>query len=248
MLSLQDRISFNGLRTHYYESARMLYLHDQLWTGSMLFGYAIESFLKQTLLELGNKKHKLQHSHDLKLLFNSCKDKGAFKYVEVPDDFIDFSNSLFQMRYPSTVIKESHKAYDRNNTIGVEKSLLFCYDDFFQQIDESLYTLTGDHYSSSVLKIFAAINDTDKLYGLYCNAPVLENYQLYKERIKEFFPTNKKSLAMLENEAEYFWNDGSNFKIYAGLDHYSQNRELLKFKFPGKVHRDKHGNITALEF
>jgi hypothetical protein len=226
----------------------MLYLHDQFWTGSMLFGYAIESFLKQALLELGNSKHKLQHSHDLKLLFNSCIDKGVFKDVEVPVDFIDFSSSLFQMRYPSTVIKESHKAYGRNNTIVVGKFLLFCYDDFFQQIDESLYALTGDHYSSSVLKIFAGINGNDKLYGLYCNAPVLKNYQLYKERTKEYFPNNKESLAMLENDAEYFWNDGNNFKIYKGLDHYSQNRELMKFKCPGKILRDKHGNITAFEF
>ncbi|QEH39414.1 hypothetical protein [Chitinophaga sp. XS-30] len=248
MLTIQERISFNGLRTDFYKSARMLYLQDQLWTGSMLFGYAIESILKQTLLELGNKKHKLQHSHDLKLLFNSCKEKGVFNDVNVPDDFIDFSNSLFQMRYPSTVIKESHKAYDRNSIIGLQKTYLFCYDDLFQQLDESLYKFTVDHYSSSILKIFAGINDSDKLYGLYFNCPVLKKYDKYKKMTHSFFPENKSALKLLENDANYFWTDGSNYNIYAGLEYYSQSEELSRFKFPGKVHRDKNGNITAFEF
>ncbi len=131
MLSIQERINFNGLRTDYYISGRMLFLHNQYSTGAIMFGYAIESFFKQTLLEFGNKNKKLQHSHNLKILFQSCKDKGAFEDVEVPIDFIDFSNSVFQMRYPITQIKEALKTYDRDNVLGFEKTYLFCYDDYF---------------------------------------------------------------------------------------------------------------------
>jgi len=248
MLSIQERVNFNGLRTNYYVSGRMLFLHNELSTGAIMLGYAIESFFKQTLLELGNKNQKLQHSHDLKFLFESCKKKGAFNDVQVPNDFIDFSNSVFQMRYPSTQIKEALKAYDRNNVIGLELTYLFCYDDFFQQLDESLFSLTKDHYSSSILKIFAGINEKQRQYGLYFNSAVLKNYEVYRERTKVHFAPNKEAIKALNNEADFFWTDGYDYHIYADLKYYIANRELLKFKFPGEVIRDEKGKITHLKF
>ena len=36
--------------------------------------------------------------------------------------------------------------------------------------------------------------------------------------------------------------------IYADLNYYIANRELLKFKFPGEVIRDEKGKITHLKF
>lgn len=239
---------FNPLRTEYYVSGRTMYLHDNLSIGSILFGYAIESMLKETLLFAGNTKHKLQHSHDLKVLFNACLDKGIFTSVEVPSDFIDFSNSLFQMRYPSTQISESLKAYDRNKTIGLTKSYLFCYDDFFRQLDEAFFQVSQEPYSSSILRVFAGLQENKRHFGLYFNSAVLQHYELYKERINKFFAPNKSAIKLLENNAEFFWSDGYNYNIYADLNHYSKNRELLKFKFPGNVIRDKDGNITHLEF
>lgn len=226
----------------------MLFLHDQLWTGAIQFGYAIESFFKETLLLFGNKNQKLQRSHDLSLLLKSCQDKGAFNDIEAPNDFIDFSNSLFQMRYPSKETKETLKAYDRNNTITMEKAYLFCYDDYIQQLDESLYKITNDPYSSTILRIFAGVNEREKLYGLYFNSAALKKYDTYKERVKLYFAPNKEAIETLNHEPNYFWTDGHNYKIYADLNYYANNRELPKFKFPGKVYRDINGRITKLEF
>lgn len=245
---MKQRNYFNPLRTEYYVGGRTMYLHDNLSVGSILFGYAIESILKETLLFLGNSNKKLQCSHDLKILYNSCLDKGAFTLVEVPVDFIDFSNSLFQMRYPSTAIKETIKAYDKNKTIGLKKSYLFCYDDFFQQLDEAFYQLSQEPYSSSILRIFAGLQENKRHFGLYFNTPALSNYELYRERINKYFTPNKGAIKLLENEAEYFWSDGYDYNIYADLNYYSNNRELPKFKFPGNVIRDKNGNITHLQF
>ena len=121
---MKQRNYFNPLRTEYYVSGRTMYLHGNLYVGSILFGYAIESILKEALLFVGNSKPKLQHSHDIKVLFNSCLDKGVFTSVEVPPDFIDFSNSLFQMRYPSKVISESLKAYEKNCTTDLYNPFL----------------------------------------------------------------------------------------------------------------------------
>ncbi len=245
---MQQRLYFNQLRTEYYVSGRTMFLHDNLSVGSLLFGYAIESLLKETLLFLGNKNMKLQHSHDLKLLFNSCINKGAFLNVQVPEDFLDFSNSLFQMRYPSIQVSETLKAYDRNNTITQTKHHLFCYDDFFQQIDEGFFQLTQDPYSSTILRIFAGLNSEKRFFGLYFNSAALKEYEIYKERVKKYFSSNKDAIKLLDNEAEYFWTDGYDYNIYADLKHYADNRELLKFTFPGKVIRDENGRIIKLQF
>lgn len=246
MLSFQDRIDFNSLRTDFYVSGRMLFLNDQCWSGSVMYGYAIESFLKQALLESGNKRMKLQHSHDLGLLFNECKKRELFLQVQVPQDFIDYASSLFQMRYPSTSKKETLKAMERNNVMSVTKTVLFCYDELFQQLDEFFFQFTQDAYSSSVLKVFAGINSRDCQYGLYCNYAALKHYNEYKVRIERFFEKNREANAMLAaNTPEYFWGDAKLYKIYAGLDHYINNPELHQFKFPGKVIRDKDGLITG---
>lgn len=245
---MKQRNYFNPIRTEYYVSGRTMYLHDNLSVGSILFGYAIESILKETLIFLGNSNKKLQHCHDLKILFNSCIDKGAFTLVEVPVDFIDFSNSLFQMRYPSKEITETLKAYDRNKTISLIKSYLFCYDDFFQQLDEAFFQLSQDPYSSSILRIFAGLQRNKRYFGLYFNAPTLQNYKLYRERINKYFAPNTEAIKLLENEAEYFWSDDFDYNIYSNLNYYSKNRELRKFKFPGNVIRDKNGNTMHLEF
>lgn len=246
---MRQKPYFNALRTEYYLGGRMLFLHDQLWTGAIQFGYAIESFFKETLLFLGNRNQELQYSHDLSLLLNSCQQKGAFNDLEVPDDFIEYSNSLFQMRYPSSGIKETLKAYDRNNVIAVEKSYLFCYDDYIQQLDESLFKITNDPYSSTILRIFAGVNKKEKQYGLYFNSTALKRFDTYKERVSLYFSPNKEANETLKNnDAIFFWTDGYDYKIYADLNYYSNNRDLLKFKFPGKVHRDSNGVITKLEF
>jgi hypothetical protein len=246
MLTFQQRIDFNYLRTEFYVSARMLFLNDQCWTGCILYGYALESFFKQGLLESGNKKMKLQHSHDLTLLFDECKKKGLFQEVRVPQDFVDYANSLFQMRYPSSSKKETLKAMERNNVMSTTKPYLFCYDELFQQLDEALFEYTKDHYSSSVLKVYAGINERDPQYGLYCNYAALSNYEQYKNRVAQFFIPNRDANRLLaSNKADFFWGDAKGFKIYAGLDYYINNPELDKFKFPGTVFRDKDGLITG---
>ena len=226
-----------------------MYLHDNLWVGSILFGYAIESIFKDAALFLGNTNKKVQNSHDLKFLFKSCRSKGAFTNVEVPEDFLDFANSLFQMRYPSIEISETLKAYAKDKTISVNKHYLFCYDDFFHQLDEEFFKLSHEPYSSTILRIFAGLSEGKRHLGLYFNSEVLKNYDLYKERMNKYFPLNKAALKLLnDNNAEYFWTDGHNYSIYADLNHYANNRELPKFVFPGKVVRDKNGNILQLHF
>jgi len=239
---------FNPLRTEYYVSGRSEFLHDNLSVGSILLGYAIESILKETLIRLGNKSEKLQHSHNLKLLFQSCIDKGAFANIQVPEDFLDFSNSLFQMRYPSVTVSETLKAYDRNNTISLTKEYLFSYDDFFQQLDEELFKITQDAYSSTILRIFAGLTKEKRHFGLYFNMPALKNYDIYKERVNKYFAPNKQAISLLENDADYFWTDGYNYNIYAGLEYYKTQTPLANFKFPGEVIRDKTGKITHLVF
>jgi hypothetical protein len=247
MLSVQERVHFNYLRTEFYVSGRMLFLNDQCWTGAIMYGYAIESFLKQALLEAGNKKIKLQHSHDLKLLFNECKQKGLFNDIQVPEDFIDYSNSLFQMRYPSSSKKEALKAYEHDNVMSVTKTYLFCYDEYFQQLDEAVYNFTNDPYSSSVLKVFARITSREAQFGLYCNSAALEYYDLYRQRIGKYFPKNMEANELLQNSVDYFWGDAHGFKIYATLEHFIHNHELPKFRFPGKLYRDEFGKVTKLE-
>jgi hypothetical protein len=239
---------FNPLRTEYYVSGRSELLHDNLSVGSILLGYAIESILKETLIRFGNNKPKLQHSHNLKLLFQSCLDKGAFNKIQVPDDFLDFSNSVFQMRYPSVAISETLKAYDRNNAISLTKEYLFSYDEFFQQLDEELFQITQDAYSSTILRIFASLSKEKRQFGLYFNVPALKNYDKYKERVKKYFTSNKEAISLLENEPNFFWTDGYNYNIYAGFEFYKTQTPLANFKFPGKVVRDKTGRITHLVF
>lgn len=191
MLNSQQRVAFNYLRTEFYVSARMLFLNDQCWTGCIMYGYALESFFKQSLLECGNTKMKLQHSHDLILLFDECKKKGLFQIVQAPQDFVDYANSLFQMLYPSSSKKETLKAMDRNNVMSTTKTYMFCCDEFFQQLDEGLFQFTNDHYSSSVMKLYAGINERDAQSGLYCNYAALKDYEKYRARSAKFFIPNK---------------------------------------------------------
>jgi hypothetical protein len=248
MLSSQERMHFNGLRSHFYLSARILYLFDQYQNGSFLFGYAIELIFKQALLENGNMDKKLQYGHDLKQLFEECKKIKEFQNIQVPEDFVDFSNSLFQIRYPSYQKKESEKAMARNKVIGWEKNLLFCYDDYFQQLDEALYNFTNDHYSSTILLLFAGIDNLNTQFVLHYNSPVLRHYELYKERTKMFFKKNISAIHLLKNDPEYFWMGKNEKNPLADFTSSLERRELQSFKFPGNVIRDKNGNITNIEF
>jgi len=247
MTSQEQRRYFNTLRVNYFLSARILFLFNQFHNGCILYGYAIELVFKQSLVELGNKDDKLRKSHNLVLLLRKCQSKGLFKGILATNDFIEYSNSLFQMRYPSTERKESLKAIKMNKAIVWDKNLLFLYDDYFQQIDEALYQHTNDWQSCAILRLFAGIDDSKNQMGLHYNSAILRNIELYRERLKKYYPNNTASIQTLENDAAYFWKCPFDKIPYADFAQSLENRDISSFTFPGKVTRDKSGRIISIE-
>ncbi len=242
------RVRFNSLRKDYLITGRVSYLTRLSFVACINLGYAIESYLKQGLIELGNKNTGLQKSHDLKKLFNACVVKGLYKNIEVSEDFLDYCNSVFQMRYPSSTINECLRAYQRDKIINLSSDYILAYDDLIAQLDEALLDYTEDYYSSSIVFITCNINEHSSRLFYHHNLYALKRFEKYKEIVIKNYPNNKSAINELNNGPDYFWSyDKTSRLFYVSIaEAESLHPKPAKgFKFPGTLIRNAEGKVIS---
>jgi len=245
----QYRLQFNSLRAGYMQSGRLSALYGMSMSAAISLGYALESYFKQGLIELGVKNLKLQYSHDLKLLLEGCQNKGLYNDLKVSDDFMAYADSLFQMRYPSSTTAQALKAYERGNVIAAGWDFLLAYDDLFIRLDQDLLSYTNDFLSSSVIRICCNADANDSRVFFHHNLYVFKDFERLQALITQNYPNNKSALTVLSEGPDALWNNNR----FGPIFYISRQEALLQypnpakdFVFPGEVIRNANGQIIAL--
>lgn len=243
---LEQRIRFAELRHQYYTAGRILFLSNCMRMGALMLGYAIESGLKHALNEREFRDKKILYDHDLRLLFHTCREQGAFLDVEVSPDLLEYANDLFDVRYPSQLAARSEDMIQRNRAMSTTPAILAAYDDLLVQLDTSLWNLTEDHRSSAVIIAARTSNSYDGRVFFHCNAPALTMLDRYLETVRKYYPTARADIEQLERGVEHLYYFDAMHIRFASFDRLKVAQPAKRFRYPGRVVRDSDGNITEL--
>jgi hypothetical protein len=183
-------------------------------------------------------------------LYHACRENGIYSNVSVSEDFLDYANSLFQMRYPISTIEETRNATARNNVLGMSWDFLLAYDDFLFQLDLALLSYTNDRYSSSINIICTEAHQPKSHLFLYQNIFTLNKLHTFTAILEQHYPNNTDALAALLDRNR-FWTANEVSPIFYTDYHTALNlyaNAAKNFVFPGNVRRDPEGNVIAFEF
>lgn len=143
---------WTSLRYDYYVAGRTLWFSNQLQTGALMLGYAIEAHLKHVLTSIGNFSRKLTHQHNFHDLFSVCRENDILQDVEVSEDLLDYVEDNFHRRYPSQTTETLQNAKSVGHAISISPVVITAYDDFIFQLDHSIaHTLSTPRASIGML-------------------------------------------------------------------------------------------------
>jgi hypothetical protein len=249
MLGSYERNQFNDLRLEYLATGRAAMVYLMLWAGAINLGYAVESYLNQGMLELGIKKNIIQNSHDLRKKLKECRKLGLYKSVDSSNDFLQYVEWLFNMRYPTSFDKYGNFAYEIGKAISIDSATFHLYDDLICQLDDDLRGFVQSHSVSTLVRAAAISNEIKAKLIFYYNAPALSRLAEFTEIVERNFTTNFSAISELHKGENYFWNyfklPDKNYMSFDGAKNFYQSKN---FKFPGKVVRNSKGVVTKIIF
>ena len=243
---LEQRIRFAELRHQYYAAGRVLFLSNCMRMGALMLAYAIEGSLKHALNEQNFGDKGILHSHDICLLFQTCRQLGMFAHVEASPDLLEYADDLFNQRYPSQIANRSEEMVQRNRAMSMTSSILIAYDDLLVQLDTSLWTLTDDHLSSAAIIAARTSNSYDGRIFFHCNAPAVSMLDRYLETVRKYYPTEKADIDQLEKAVDHLYYFPETHIRFAPFEQVKAAQPAKRFRYPGRVVRNSEGKITEL--
>lgn len=130
---------FTELRFEYYSAGRTLWFSDNMETGAILLGYAVELSLKQVLVASGNDGNKrLMEKHTIAALYKHANETALHDAVPASQDLLHFVSDRLHHRYPRQVAEAAASAQERGHAICLALDVIFAYDDLVIGLDEWL--------------------------------------------------------------------------------------------------------------
>lgn len=210
MDDFDNRNSWSQLRYSYYSAGRVEILLNNFHAGEMLLGYAVESALKQLLIEYNCCDSAILNSHDIPKIYNTCISIDAIKGTEVSIDFLNYISDHFLGRYPSLIKKALQKTYDQGMAMFQSCQILSWYDDFLFQLDNEIVNKTNHFAGSSfILGGF----DSDNLKGRLFHHGNYHACRAVNETVKKMKDINPSDpvIPRLQRGIQYYWSVPHNF-------------------------------------
>jgi hypothetical protein len=197
---------FFNTRKEYYIAGRLLCFEGLFESSFLLFGYTIEFFFKAGLCEFGVDNRKILNSHNLIFLLKNCQANGIFNEIKVSDGFLDYSNDMFNQRYPSQKRILFEKIHSEKLMKSYAQLFINAYDDYIFQLDGKFQELIKNDNFSIGLSIAAQADNVQGRIFFHRNAYALSRHKMYLETVKKQFSMNIGSIAELEKGVDYLSN------------------------------------------
>lgn len=258
----EDKLnSWLRLRFDYYLAGRTLLFSNQLQTGVLMLGYAIEAHLKQLLSSAPSFKMKLQFGHDFYGAFNELKDKGYLADVRVSDDLLYFVEDNFHRRYPIQTEQTIERANSRGHAVCMSPTVIFAYDDFIMQLDDAVTTHFETARASVLVRGIQNVDVSGGQYFFHCNYAVRslidDGIELSEKWLNELrqnepniYDLNRQShnerMKLLADPDALLVFDKAATVVYPGQHQDSYSRAAELFEYPGKFQELPDGTRISI--
>ncbi len=235
------REQYRSIRFDYYHAGRLLHMVGNFHGAGIMLGYAIETIMKASLVEVlsedqQRKIKNLLYSHDIEKIFAECKRHNIFTRVQVSNEFLEHINNHFQ-RYPSQISSALLNADMQNKSISNSIDWINYYDDFIVQLDYHLFNVTADVANSIIYLAILTLETNTSRDILRENAFALLKFKEYSELILQNMPKHEGISKQINNNLKngmiFYWNTNSQQAISEQeIVRKSQNYLASGFRIP----------------
>lgn len=196
MFTSKEREQRRTIRYDYYHAGRLVWLSGNFFGASIMFGYAIESILKEGIIELIDEQtHKrdkeltrvLWRSHDVRDIMKKCREYNLFNNVTFSEDFLEHVDNNFQ-RYHSQRKRVLNETSSKNIALANSSENILYYDDFIIQLDRYLLESVSDCNISIIYLAFLNLDTRNALEILRENAFALLKFDEYANLVRQNMP------------------------------------------------------------
>lgn len=247
---------WTDLRYSYYLSGRTLLFNNQMQSGVLMLGYAIEAHFKSLLSQDKSVAKKLSFKHDFHKAYQACLGAGYLTDIDVSEDFLLFVEDNFDRRYPSQFERTIKRANDRGHAISMAPDVIIPYDSFILQLDQSITRSAGTPESSILLRGAKEVDCAGGEYFFhsnYCPISLLdyaldlckEDLLLLKQREPDIYDINlqahQEREVYLKNPDKLLNSDKIGMGVHptGGIEGALQSAK--NFVYPGRVIRHDDG-------
>lgn len=218
-MSENNTYQWTDLRYRYYLAGRTLLFNNQIQSGVLMLGYAVEAHFKHILSFALNISKKHSFGHNFFDTYKLLQDNGYFQDVDVSDDLILFVEDNFDRRYPSQTNRTINRANARGHAVCMAPDVIINYDEFIIQLDQSLIKKINDPEASILAMGAQQVDCGGSEYFFHNNYSALERINLAIQLCEKCL----ESLKQRETEPVYNLNVKSHNERLALL----RNTDLL---------------------
>jgi hypothetical protein len=255
-MNTENLTQWTSLRFDYYLAGRTLLFTNQMQSGVLMLGYAIEAHFKHLISSDRTIERKYSSGHDFSGAFNVLRNAGYLQDVHVSSDLLDFIEDNFDRRYPSQTSRTIKRANSRGRAVSMAPDVIIPYDDFILQLDMSLTNVFGTPEASVLMRGLQNIDCTGGHFFFHCNYAAVarldtgldlceQHLELLKQREPGIYQINldahRTRKKLLEDREELLNSSKSSMRIrpHGGFD--AALKAAASFVYPGKMVRLNDG-------
>lgn len=255
-MNTENLTQWTNLRFDYYWAGRTLLFTNQMQSGVLMLGYAIEAHFKHLISADGTIARKYSFGHNFSEAFNVLRNAGYFQDVHVSSDLLDFVEDNFDRRYPSQTSRTIKRANSRGRPVSMAPDVIIPYDDFILQLDMSLTNVFGTPEASVLMRGIQVIGCAGGHFFFHCNYAAVarldtglnlceQHLELLKQRQPGIYQINlddyQTRRKLLEDREELLNSSKTNIRVipHGGFD--AALKAAASFVYPGKIVRLNDG-------
>jgi len=196
---------WTDLRYRHYLAGRTLLFNNQMQSGVLMLGYAVEAHFKHLLSHDLTISKKHSFGHNFVDTFSLLRSKGYLLDVDANEDLLHFVEDNFDRRYPSQTNRTISRANSRGHAVCMAPDVVINYDEFILQLDQSVTKAIGTPEASVLMMAVMQVDCAGGEYFFHNNFSAVarlanaislceENLQLIKSReTEEIYKLNVNS-------------------------------------------------------